>query len=124
MDRLLEAEKTSYTTALKAVIEPFLLPNGPTEERKSFEDFDEPVSVTTVDYTTDISEDIAAYELGIKPEEFKADVKNNQNLRQLGLGPLLNGERVKRSLWESDGLVLSVFQETASELGTGTPVKP
>jgi hypothetical protein len=124
MDRLLEAEKLSYTTALKAVIEPFLLPNGPTEERKSFEDFDEPVSVTTVDYTTDIPEDVAAYELGITPEEFKADVKNNQNLRQLGLGPLLNGERVKRSLWESDGLVLSVFQETASELGTGTPVKP
>lgn len=123
MDALLEDERDQYTNALKKVIEPFLLPNGPVEGRKSFEDFDEPVGVTTVDFTTDISRDQAAYELGIDPDAFKGALANSKKLNELGLRPLVSGERLKRSLLESDGSTLSVFQEVASELGLGTPVR-
>jgi hypothetical protein len=123
MDALLEDERDQYTNALKKVVEPFLLPNGPLEGRKSFEDFDEAVGVTTVDFTTDITRDQAAFELGLDPEAFKGALANSKKLNELGLRPLVSGERLKRSLWESDGATLSVFQEVASELGLGTPVR-
>jgi hypothetical protein len=66
-------------------------------------------------------EDVAC-ELGLEdPAKLQGIIASNGRLRELGLGPLVQGAAVKRDLWDSlEGN--SLFQRTALELELGTPL--
>ena len=62
------------------------------------------------------------FDLGLADvSELQNRVKNNSELRNLGLGPLANGEKIKRETWHSLGRFLSQFQQAARQLELGTP---
>ena len=63
-----------------------------------------------------------AAELGVEPARLISAIDLNPRLRDLGLGPLLDGAPIKREAWETREFGTSPFQEAARELRLGTPV--
>jgi len=70
-------------------------------------------------------EDVAC-ELGLRDaKRLRTQLEGNRKLQDLGLAPIACGETIKRQIWESrDGHTKTLFQETAFELGLGTPLIP
>jgi hypothetical protein len=65
-----------------------------------------------------------ACELGVADvQELQRNVKNSDTLRKLGLGPLADGEAIKRDAWESLAGGFSPFQQAAAELRKGQPFR-
>jgi hypothetical protein len=64
----------------------------------------------------------AAAELGWSdPMRLQSAIRANPRLRDLGLTPLADGGKIERRFWEKTDGGISIFQQTAAELGIGTP---
>ena len=86
--------------------------------------FPEPVGAISLFYNNDMTLDNVASEIGIEnPEELRVQIKGNPDLRELGLGPLVNGATIQRSAWTDNQRGSSVAQETARILQLGTPLQ-
>ncbi len=67
---------------------------------------------------------MAAYKLGFaKPEELQAAIKNNETLREIGLGSLAIGGLIKREDWDR-ARGQSLFQKAARHLAIGNARNP
>ena len=91
---------------------------------KSIEEFEEPVGDVVGRYLADLSAEDLALELGMEdPKELKTAVRLNPQLKVLGLGPIVDGDTIKRESWESLAHTVSAFQKAASELELGVPFR-
>ncbi len=120
MDRLLSEDEAKFLTALATACGPFLQVGD--DSSKDIRAFPEPVAAIAAQYTKDITPEQAAFDLGLASvEELKLRVKTSSDLRNMGLAPLGNGERVKRETWHSLREFLSQFQRAANQMDLGTP---
>ncbi|MEX0585149.1 MAG: transcriptional regulator, partial [Pirellulales bacterium] len=120
MDKLLTEDENRFLQALTKACGPFLQVDD--DQDKDIRLFPEPVSAVAVQYGKDISTIEAAYELGLaNPQDLQTRIANNPQLRELGLAPLGQGEKIKRETWQSLKEFLSQFQRAASQLEVGTP---
>jgi hypothetical protein len=93
------------------------------DKDKDVRDFPEPISSLARWYLLEeLRLEDAAVELGLRDaKKLQAAIENNPRLAEMGLGPLTRGATIKRERWESLKFFISPFQETARELGVGTP---
>jgi serine/threonine-protein kinase len=120
MDRTVERDQRMFLEAVEQTTGSFLQTGE--DKDKPIKDFAEPIGAIARFHYRDLGAEEAAYELGIEsPEELKTAVKFNPHLKRLGLGPLLDGNKIERTEWESREFVTSPFQETARVLDRGTP---
>jgi len=123
MDRLLQRDEDRFLRAADDAMGPFLKVGS--DENKDLRDFPEPIGAVARLYVKDLGPEEVALELGLsEPEKLKTLLQANRKLREtLGLGPLIQGNAIKRETWHSlEGLV-SPFQEAARELDLGTPLR-
>lgn len=120
MKRLLDKDELRFVQSLEEAMGPFLKVGA--DKERPIKSFPEPIGALARFYQKDLElEDVAA-ELGMAdPRELQLLIKSNSVLRDLGLGPLLQGAAIKRSHWHSRDKSSSPFQRTALELGLGTP---
>ena len=122
MDRLLAADSERFLRALEAATADILCAGA--DAAADIRSFPEPVGAIARLYLKDIGTVEAACELGLAdPTELQIFIRANPRLRELGLGPLADGERIKRAAWESVEGFTSPFQEAARELELGTPFR-
>ncbi len=122
MDRILKKDSDQYLAALREATEEFLKVGD--DQDKDIKQFPEPVGAIARLYVKDMSADEVALELGVEDaKQLQAMVRANAKLRQLGLGPLVQGAKIKREAWESLKGFNSPFQEAARELELGTPFR-
>jgi serine/threonine-protein kinase len=122
MERLLQKDRKRFLRALEEVVGPFLKVGA--DRKKDITAFPEPVGAIARLYVKDLGLEEAACELNFAdPKDFKLLIEKNERLRELGLGPLAQGSRVKRQLWQSLRGTYSLFHKVAAELGRGTPVR-
>jgi serine/threonine-protein kinase len=123
MVKLLAKDRGRFMRPLREAMEPFLLV-GPDKDKK-VEDFVEPVQLVGIRHVLkEVNLQMAAYELGLKdPRRLKRAIENNDRLQEIGLRPLARGKTIKRETWESLSGILSPFQETASALELGDPIR-
>ena len=120
MDKLLEKDEQRFLQALSDAMGSFLQVGG--DANKDIKSFSEPISTIARYYQKDLEIDDVASELGIEDtKELQTLIKSNSKLRELGLGPLLQGAAIKRSHWQSLEKPLSPFQQSAFEMQVGTP---
>jgi len=120
MDRAVERDQRMFLEAVEQTTGAFLKTGE--DKDKPIKDFAEPIGAIARFHYRDLGTEEAAYELGIEnPEELRTAVKFNPHLKRLGLGPLLDGNKIERTEWESREFVTSPFQETARVLDRGTP---
>lgn len=95
------------------------------DRTKTIRDFPEPIGAVARDFHKDLGLDEVAAELGLgDPKALAGMIRANSRLRELGLGPLLHGAALKRTLRDSlEKRFLSRFQEVARELELGTPFR-
>ena len=117
---LLERDSKRFLQALDTAVGPFL--KTADDQAKPIEQFAEPIGAIARFHQRDVSLAVAALELGFtSTDELKGAIKSNPQLKKLGLGPLANGQTIKRSDWESREFVTSPFQEVARLIERGTP---
>jgi serine/threonine-protein kinase len=123
MDKLLEKDEARFLKALDEAAGPFL--KAGEDQKKPIKEFPEPIGAVARAYMKDLGPEEVAAELGFgDPKDLAAAIKANPRLRQLGLGPLLQGAAIKRTEWDSlDGRFISTFQDAAHELDLGTPFR-
>jgi serine/threonine-protein kinase len=120
MDQTLADDEDRFLRSLSKACGPFLQIDD--DKDKDIRAFPEPISAIAVQYGKDISAAEAAYELGLPgPDELASRIQSNPQLRELGLAPLANGERIKRETWQSLKEFLSQFHRASSQLQLGTP---
>jgi serine/threonine-protein kinase len=120
MDKYLEKDEQRFLKALSEAAGPFLQAGA--DANKDIKGFPEPIGTLARYYQKDLELDDVASELGIEDtKEFQNLIRSNPKLRQLGLGPLLQGASIKRSHWQSLEKQLSPFQQSAFEIQIGTP---
>jgi serine/threonine-protein kinase len=118
MDKLLADDEARFVVALQKATGEFFHADA----SKAKAEFPEPIGAMARDYVKDLDADQAAAELGLKEaSELQAAIRANPELRRLGLGPLLDGGKLKRAAWESLNFFNSPFQNTAAQLELGTP---
>lgn len=114
MDKLVAADRQRFLSAAEEATGRFLK-FGP-DAKKDIADFEEPVSALVRFYLQDLTPDTVTAELGLPDvAALDAAIRGNRRLSELGLGPLLDANGVKRQLWESPGL--SLFHEVSLEFG-------
>ena len=120
LDQIVTKDQRRFLDALSTACGPFLqTADAPVQP---IETFPEPIGAIARSYTKDVGPAAAAAELAIADvTDLKRLIKGNPQLRELGLGPLMNGESIKRATWSSLESVISPFQKAARELGRGTP---
>jgi serine/threonine-protein kinase len=122
MDRLLRKDQASFLRALEQTMGPFLQVGE--DRKKAIHAFPEPIGAVARRYFKDIGLEEAARELDFSdPQELCRHIRKNARLRRLGLGPLADGARIKRELWESLQKPHSLFHKAAAELGRGAPFR-
>jgi len=120
MEKLLLKDEQRFLAALEEAAGPFLQ-TGP-DKGRDIRSFPDPIGAVARYYQKDLELDDVAAELGVTdPVELRAIIRSNLRLREFGLGPLLQGAAIKRSLWQNLERSLSPFQQTAFELQLGTP---
>ena len=129
LERVLYADRKNFLNALEQAMSPFLVEGedyGEDVPIKKIEDLPEPISTVSRWYDKDIGAAEVAAELNLQSADFfKAAVATNDKLRQLGIGPLGDGARVPRGMWDTqDESSSSVFQRVFVALGLGTAVSP
>jgi hypothetical protein len=116
MDASIAEDQMRFRTSVKAVMQPFLSSNA---ERSGSSV--EPVFFTVRAYHRDLELDDVAAELFIgDPLRLKTQIEASRALREIGLGPLVQGAAIKRSTWAS--VQKSLFQTTALELEIAEPL--
>jgi serine/threonine-protein kinase len=125
----LDNDRQLFLLALRRIMTPFLVEGedyGSNLPVARIEDLPEPVSTVSRWYDKDVGPAEAAAELNLKSAEyFQAAVGTNDKLRQLGVGPLGEGARIPRAVWDSlDESTSTVFQRIFVSLGFGTAVSP
>lgn len=120
MTKLLDRDEQRFLQSLTDSTGPFLQIGG--NQQRDVKTFPEVVGSIARFYQKDLElEDVAA-ELGIPdPRELQIMIKANPRLRELGLGPLVQGAAIKRTTWQSLERSISPFQQAAFELELGTP---
>ena len=123
MDPAVERDEKKFLAALGEAVEPFLKV-GP-DARKDIRDLPEPISAIARWYLVqELGPEEVARELGLRDaKKLQAAIEFNNDLRQLGLGPLAQGATIKREAWESLAGFTSPFQEAARQLRRGTPFR-
>jgi serine/threonine-protein kinase len=120
--RLIQKDRRRFLSALEKAIGPFLQVGA--DKRKAIAEFPEPVGAVARLYVKDLGLEEAARELNFADaRELKRLIATNGRLREMGLGPLARGGRIKRQLWGSLTGTYSLFHKAAAELGRGTPVR-
>lgn len=121
---LMREDEDRFLSALDRSAGPFLKVGA--DKEKNIRDFtDEPVSRVVRTYNRDLTLQDAAAELGIADiPSLATSIAGNNQLRELGLGALLNGGTLKRDVWSSMKQRLSPFQRAALELDRGSPHLP
>jgi serine/threonine-protein kinase len=114
MDQLLQKDADRFQRAVKRTLESF--PTGAA---------DEPISAAAKPFIKKgIDLKVAAFELGLpNPQVLQQAILSNRTLRQLGLEPLAQGSAIQRASWEQMQGDRSIFQQVASELRLGTPLR-
>ena len=123
MDRLLAKDEARFLKALDEAAGAFLKVGD--DRNKTIRDFPEPIGAVARSYLKDLGPVEVAADLGLtSAAELSALIRANPRLGQLGLGPLLDGDAIKRTEWDSvEGRLLSTFHEVAQELRLGTPFR-
>jgi serine/threonine-protein kinase len=119
IEKFLERDEKRFTDTVKEVVGPFLKDPFTTE----------PISSVAKPYRRgEVGPLDAALELGLEnPKELQEAIRKNRLLQGLGLLPLVQGDSIKREVWEGPPTKritskLSVFQIVARELGLGEPL--
>jgi serine/threonine-protein kinase len=125
MDKLLRRDETHFLNALDRATGRFLKVGA--DKDRDIRDFTrEPTAaIAKLHLKGDLGPDEVARELGIEdPKELQEAIRTNRTLREkLGLGPLAQGEAIKRDAWESLAEGFSPFQQAAEELRRGRPFR-
>jgi hypothetical protein len=75
-------------------------------------------------YQKDLELDDVAADLALEdPQELRTRINSNLRLREYGLGPLIQGDTIKRSVWQTLERGVSPFQKSAFEMQIGTPYR-
>jgi serine/threonine-protein kinase len=121
MNRLLQKDERRFMQALEEATGVFL--KVAEDKDKDLAKFDDPIGKIAKFYAADLDLETVASELGFAdPKDFERTVTGNNQFKELGLGPLLEGASIKRELWDFlEGN--SLFQDVASEAGLGIPLK-
>jgi serine/threonine protein kinase len=92
-------------------------------EYQELRDSPELINPVTRLYFHELGPADAAAELGIeKAETLQKLIREKKELQELGLGPLADGDTIKRTTWAAlDPPIISLFQKAARDLGLGTP---
>jgi serine/threonine-protein kinase len=122
MAKLLEDDEKRFLNALDRATGAFLKV-GP-DANKDIKEFKEVLGPIARRYLlAEVNAADAALELGVKDRAtLSTAIKTNDELRRLGLLPLVQGRSVKREVWESRKGLISPFQQVAHKLELGTPV--
>lgn len=121
MARFVAGDRNRFMSALDQAISPFLRVGD--DAGRDVSEFAEPIGAVCRFYQRDLSPEAVAFELGIEqPKDLQVMVKSNRQLISLGLGPLVQGDCVKRADWESRDAFVSPYQETARIMGLATPI--
>ena len=120
MDEILARDEADFLRSLVKACGPFLQVGE--DKDRDIREFAEPIAAVAMQYNKDLSAVEAAFELGVpSPVELQTRIQNNPQLREMGLGPLGQGEKIKRETWQSLTDFLSQFHRAASQLEMGTP---
>ena len=121
MDRVLKQDETRFLGALDLAVGGFLKVGA--DRDRDIRDFtNEPTTaIAKLHLKNDLGPEEVACELGIEdPKVLQEAVRTNSTLREkLGLGPLVQGNAIKRDTWESLADRVSPFQQAAAELRLG-----
>jgi serine/threonine-protein kinase len=122
MDKIVVRDEEQFLQALERATGGFL--KVAEDKGKGIREFPEPVGAIARLFVKDMGPDEVAFELGIADmKQLQTVIQANPNLRRLGLGPLVQGQKIKRQAWESLKAFNSPFQEAARELELGTPMR-
>lgn len=120
MNRLLDKDEQRFVRSLDEAMGPFLKVGA--DKDRNIKSFPEPIGAAARFFQKDLELEEVAAELGMAdPKELLTLIKANARLKTLGLGPLMQGNAIKRTHWQSLERSLSPFHQTASELDLGTP---
>ncbi|MDB4621625.1 hypothetical protein OAG82_02085 [Rubripirellula sp.] len=107
---VIREDQLRFEDALNRVLSPYTEPTA-----------SETVFHTVRRYQRDMEIDDVASELGLaEVETLKLMINTNSRLRELGLGPLVNGSGIKRSTWDGQGGL--VFKAVIVELEIAVPL--
>ncbi|MFV0444730.1 MAG: c-type cytochrome [Planctomycetaceae bacterium] len=122
MDELVDKDSRRFLRALNECAGSFLQVGD--DAQKPIEDFPEPVGTIARKYEQRLSlADVACECLAEDSVVLKGAILGNPELRsELGLGPLVNDEKISRGNWESRDSVISPAQSLMQKLGLGTPM--
>lgn len=121
MARYVTGDSNRFMVALDQAISPFLKVGD--DANRNVSEFAEPVGAVVRFYQRDVSPETAAFELGLETSaDLQGFVKFSRQAAELGLGPLGNGDSIKRAEWESRDAFVSPYQETLRGMGLATPV--
>jgi serine/threonine-protein kinase len=122
MKQLVSRDQKRFLRALEDVTGPFLQVGDDAE--KPIDAFPEPVGAIARKFEQRLGLSEVAAEVHIEDESLlKGAIQANPRLRsELGLGPLVNGERISRTNWETRDQVLSPAQVLMQTLDVGTPL--
>jgi serine/threonine-protein kinase len=122
MDKLLAKDEDQFLRALDEATAGFLKVG---EDRdKNIRQFPEPVGAIARLYLKDLGPQEIACELGLADyKELQGAIRGNRRLRELGLGPIMQGAKIKREAWETLKAFNSPMQDSARELEQGTPFR-
>lgn len=122
MSALVAKDRARFLTALAACTGPFLQTGD--DVNKPIEDFPEPIGSIARKYEQRLNlADVACECLAEEPALLKGAILGNPELKsELGLGPLVNDEKISRSNWETREGVISPAQKLMQRLGLGTPM--
>lgn len=115
MDELLKQDETRFVTALEKAIGPFLRVDD--DRQKPLAEFTEPIGEFVRFYQlAPLDGRMVAAELGLESFDALVSQAGQQTLRDLGLGPILDGGKISRDDWEKRK-GLSLMQRAARTLG-------
>lgn len=120
LQRILALDQVQFLKALQTATGPFLQTGADSTMR--IEEFLEPISEVARLHDKDLGLAEAAAELGFEDSAALKVRLENRRLRELGLGPWIKGNTVKRSMWDSREAGISPYQQACLALGIGTAV--
>lgn len=119
MDPLVKQDEERFVKALDQATGGFLKIGA--DKDKDIRKFDEPVRSLADFYQRDLGPVEVACELDYAdPKTLQEIIRTNRELKTLGMGPLVEGNAIKREDWEKIKAT-SLYQDVARKLDKGTP---